>query len=103
MSEKKIVIEIDSELKELIPGFLSKKNLETINLKNALSQKDYKTISNISHIIKGSGGGYGFDEMSEIGSLIEQLAKKSPPDNNLIEKEISRLLDYLNRLEVKYV
>jgi HPt (histidine-containing phosphotransfer) domain-containing protein len=50
--------------------------------------------------MKGSGGGYGFDEISGLGRDIEQAAKSENAE--MISTLIKRLDDYLKHVEVVY-
>jgi hypothetical protein len=50
--------------------------------------------------MKGSGGGYGFDDITEIGAALEQAAKRK--DNTAIGDELEKLASYLARIEVVY-
>ena len=50
--------------------------------------------------MKGSGGGYGFDVISEIGKTIEQAAKDKNDD--VIKNSVQELDSYLDRVEVVY-
>jgi len=48
--------------------------------------------------MKGSGAGYGFDGISEIGKSIEIAGKEQSIEN--IKKGIENLKDYLRRVEI---
>ena len=50
--------------------------------------------------MKGSGGGYGFDTISEIGHFIEEAA--TGKDVQEIEKLLNRLSTYLDSVQVTY-
>jgi histidine phosphotransfer protein HptB len=100
MSDEKIIIQIDPDLEELIPGFLENRSLDVEKLKSALKEYDFENLRSIGHSIKGVGGGYGFDLMSELGANIETAAKES--DADVIRDNINRLDDYLNCIEVEY-
>ena len=50
--------------------------------------------------MKGDGGGYGFDHISEIGARLEHAAKQH--DLPTIELYIVELEDFLNRVTVLY-
>jgi len=99
-SEEKIVIHADSEIGDLIPGFLEnrQKDIEAIN--EALESGDHETIRLLGHSMKGAGAGYGFDEISTIGRAIEAAAKTG--DGNIIRSELIRLETYLKKVEVIY-
>ena len=50
--------------------------------------------------MKGSGGGYGLDAISDIGQSMEQAAKDGNREE--IRKWAQELQDYLERVEVVY-
>lgn len=51
--------------------------------------------------MKGTGGSYGFDAISEIGEAIENAALEG--NQQTIRTEVQRLSDYLERVVVVYV
>ena len=55
----------------------------------------------IGHSMRGSGGGYGFDLISEIGAAIEKSANANQKESVL--SNLVKLIDYLERVECKYV
>ena len=100
MSDEKIIIQVDPDLEELIPGFLENRNLDVEKLRSALDENDFANLQSIGHSIKGVGGGYGFDLMSDLGADIESAAKESNADD--IREKINQLADYLQRVEIEY-
>ena len=50
--------------------------------------------------MKGSGGGYGFDEITDIGFKIETAAKEKNAGEIL--RQVHDLSDYLEKVEVVY-
>jgi len=69
---EKIVIHGDIDLEDLIPGFLANQVRDAEKIKFFLDSEDYEIIHRMGHSMKGSGGGYGFDEITNIGARIEQ-------------------------------
>ncbi|NNE37455.1 MAG: Hpt domain-containing protein [Gammaproteobacteria bacterium] len=98
-TEKNIII-IDSDLEDLIPGFLENRGKDVLTLKKACEDNDAETLRSVGHSLKGVGGGYGFDEMSRIGAEIELLAKSSDVDG--VGPLIKQLEDYMENIEIKY-
>jgi HPt (histidine-containing phosphotransfer) domain-containing protein len=98
--EEKIIVRIDAELKELIPQYLSNREQDIKKIEDALIRSDFGLIQSLGHSMKGSGGGYGFDMITEIGAEIEQAAKSL--DKNSIITNINRLKNYLRRIEIHY-
>ena len=65
----------DSALAELLPQYfaLCQKDLE--QLKDACEFRRFGEIRVLGHNLKGSGGAYGFPELSRLGAEIEAAAK----------------------------
>ena len=78
MQEKnsaKIIVRVDPELADLIPGYLINREKDIATIADTLEKKDLDTIRIIGHSMKGSGGGYGFEAITDIGMLLEKAAK----------------------------
>lgn len=101
MEKKKIVIKIDADLEELIPEYLEHREQDLKSIPDSLEKSDFDNIKIIGHSMKGSGGGYGFDRISEIGAAIEDSAKEK--NVNEIKKAIEQLSHYLNHVQVIYL
>lgn len=97
---EKIIVHVDEDIADLIPGFLKNRRRDVETLVEALQQNDYESIRILGHSMKGVGGGYGFGTITDIGRLLEQAAK----DRDAIEirKQIEALANYLERVEVYY-
>lgn len=100
MSEERTVVSADIELQDLIPGYLESRERDVSAISAALEQGDYETIQRLGHSMKGSGGGYGFDVITDLGGLLEEAAKAS--DDPGIKIQVSRLKEFLSSLEVVY-
>ena len=100
MDKNKIIVRIDPDLKVLIPGFLQNCNTNLLALREALQTDDYETIRSLGHKLRGVGGGYGFDELTEIGRKIESAVQESR--NDTIPALIDTLSFYLENVEVTY-
>ncbi len=87
-------------LEDLIPGYLAKCAKSLVDLADAVSRKDLDAARRIAHGMKGCGLGYGFAEITEIGREIESAAAGN--DVGAASEQISRLGDYLSRLDVIY-
>lgn len=96
-----IQIKIDAELEDLVPVFLSNLKKNIILIQNAMQAKDIETIRKLGHNMKGSGGGYGFDYISQIGQEIEESAKSSDLDKITIS--LNSLENYLSQIQIEYV
>lgn len=101
MTDEKIIIQVDADLEELIPGFLENRNSDILKLRASLESSDFENLRSIGHSLKGVGGGYGFELMSEIGAEIESAAKNNNAD--LIKDKINQFDDYLKRIDIEYI
>jgi len=100
MSDEKIVINIDIDLEDLIPGFIENRQKDILKLEQAIEEQDFETLRSIGHNLKGVGGGYGFHDMTIFGAAIEEGAK----ENNLetINENVKKLSHYLANVEINY-
>jgi HPt (histidine-containing phosphotransfer) domain-containing protein len=96
----KIVVTVESELKELVPGFLQNRRESIEDMLVALEREDYEALRILGHNMKGTGSGYGFDTITDIGRSLESAAKTG--DAGEIKKLAEELSDYLSRVEVVY-
>lgn len=97
---EKIIVQVDTDLKDLVPGFLQNRQKDVRSLLVAVERNDYETIEVLGHTMKGDGGGYGFHAITDIGGCLEKAAT----DKNLpeIRKWVGQLSVYLERVEVVY-
>jgi HPt (histidine-containing phosphotransfer) domain-containing protein len=96
--QEKIIVQIDNVLRDLIPGYLESKREDVQKLHRAIAEKDHETIRLLGHSMKGSGGAYGFDGITEIGRQLEIAAKKQNLEES--RKLADELVQYLDRVEL---
>lgn len=95
-----LTVEISHDLEEIVPIFLGNRKKDVQTLRNALSNQDLRTIQTLGHRMKGDGGGFGFDRITEIGAAMERAAQLE--DHSTIEQHIVQLEDFLKRVTVVY-
>ena len=61
---------------------------------------DYECIRLLGHRMKGVGGGYGFDAISDIGRSLERAVTEESP--SIIRGLVVELSVYLNRVQVVF-
>lgn len=91
---------IDAEIEDLIPTYLQSKQQDMQTIRDALTCGDYEKIRLLGHSMKGSGGGYGFHRITEIGADIEHAAKEQ--NAAVILEQIRELAKYLDRVEIEF-
>jgi HPt (histidine-containing phosphotransfer) domain-containing protein len=97
---KKIVVLVDSDLSDLVPGFLAKKREDAELIIANAEASDFDSLQAIGHKIKGEGGSYGFDRITEIGDALERAAISR--DAREVRNCGILLRDYLDALQVEY-
>lgn len=97
-ADHNIQVRVPPGVEEAIPLFLELALEEVQSLEEALRKNNYDRIRSIGHDLKGTGSGYGFDGITEIGKWLEVAGKAG----NWAEakRHISSLKDYLARVEV---
>ncbi len=95
-----IIIEIDADLSELVPGFLDRKRADARTILAALHKGDTETVARLAHKMKGEGGSYGFDMITDLGRGLEQAAREG--DLNTAGQLGSELTQFLERVEIVY-
>ncbi|GAB4372122.1 MAG: hypothetical protein Kow00128_20620 [Deltaproteobacteria bacterium] len=96
----RIPVRVDPDLEDLIPGFLENRRGDLEAMREALGRGDFAAIRSLAHTLKGVGGGYGFDGITEISREIEESAGRG--DLPATRRGIDRLSDYLSRVEVVF-
>jgi len=97
---KRQQIEIEADLRDLVPNFLEHKRADLGTLRTAIDHKDYETISQIGHKMKGEGGSFGFDAVTAMGSVLEQAALNQ--DLTSANHTLDQLAEYLESIDVVY-
>ena len=99
-NQGRVMVAIDPDLQDLVPGFLENRRKDAAALDRALQAKDLRTVRLLGHRMKGDGGGYGFQEISRIGHALEQAAIRE--DWNIIRQETAGLTIFLAQVDVVY-
>ena len=97
---EKIVVQVDADLEDLIPGYLQNRRQDVDSILQAVEKQDFEAIRVLGHTMKGTGGGYGFDAITEMGRALEEAAR----DRNIpaIRQGAAALLAYLQTVEAVF-
>lgn len=96
----RITVEVEADLEDLVPVFLDNRHKDVVRLGALLEAGDYPAIRKIGHSLKGVGGGYGFDPITDLGAEIETAALAG--EAATIRDACARLADYLDRVDVVF-
>lgn len=94
-------VKVLKRLEKLMPKFLDHQNKNLENLELNFAAKNFHEIARIGHIIKGSAGSYGFDELTDIGNAIEMAAKNQ--NLNDTQSGINKYRDYIKNINFEFV
>jgi signal transduction histidine kinase/CheY-like chemotaxis protein/HPt (histidine-containing phosphotransfer) domain-containing protein len=94
-----IVVYVDPDLVDLIPGYLENRHRDVHEIGRFLLEDDFQEILRLGHSMKGSGGGYGFEGITQIGGEIEEAARRG--DKAIVSALKERLAEYLSKVQIK--
>ena len=97
----KIKAEVSKDLEPLIPRYLDRRHKEIEVFRTQLAAGNFEALRIGGHSLKGSGGGYGFPDLTRIGGAIETAAKAG--DVAVIDTMLTEYADYMQRVEVTFV
>jgi HPt (histidine-containing phosphotransfer) domain-containing protein len=96
----KTQVRVDADLEDIIPGYLANRYKDIALILEALAVSNFEKIRIAGHSMKGSGGGYGFDAITEFGGALELGAQNRNSDD--IQGAVNNLQRYLDHVEVIY-
>jgi PAS domain S-box-containing protein len=93
-----ILVRANPKLADLIPRFLQNRKQDVIALLGALDRGDFETVASLGHGMKGAGGSWGFQPITDIGAALEQAAESA--DTDASRRWVGELSTYLDRVEI---
>jgi CheY-like chemotaxis protein len=95
-----VKILVEEGLEDVAPGYLAKRRAEVAAYREALAQNNMDAIKKMAHRMKGTGAGYGFPVLTELGAALEQSAIGQ--DTDKIRRKLDELARYLSTIELEY-
>jgi HPt (histidine-containing phosphotransfer) domain-containing protein len=95
----KLIVAVDPQVAALVPRFLANRDADVGKIRAALAAADFTAIHATAHGMKGSGGAYGFPEISRLGAAMEEGARQR--DTDAIAGFVARLEEYLAQIEIR--
>jgi signal transduction histidine kinase/CheY-like chemotaxis protein len=96
----KTVIPVEPGMEDVVPGYLEKRRADLGVYRAALSANDLDGIKKLAHKMKGTGAGYGFQTLTDLGASLERAAIDR--NSARIAKDLDELAVYLESIELKY-
>jgi len=88
----------DAEFADLVPAFLRNCEQNVIAITDALDRDDFAAVEVFGHQMKGAGGSYGLDAITDIGEALERAAGEA--DAAAARNCVEQLSNYLGRVEI---
>jgi signal transduction histidine kinase/CheY-like chemotaxis protein/HPt (histidine-containing phosphotransfer) domain-containing protein len=96
----RIRIPVEAGMEDLVPGYLDKRRAEIAKYRQALIEEDFETIRILGHKMKGTGAGYGFEELTSLGGQIEKAANNR--DAARVRMSVDALASYVQNVELEF-
>ena len=88
---------LDTGLQQIVPWYLDNCRKELEVLEAALQRRDFEAVRVGGHNLRGTGAGYGFPELSQIGEAIEAGAmRKADREIGVHIQELGACLDQIS-------
>ena len=84
-------------MKELIAQFTRQLPQSVSDLQRQLDQGNLEELARIAHRMKGAGGGYGFNQITELAASAEKAIKDSAPLASITSR-VNDLIDLIRRV-----
>jgi signal transduction histidine kinase/ActR/RegA family two-component response regulator/HPt (histidine-containing phosphotransfer) domain-containing protein len=85
-------------MKKIIAEFVHDLSGDVANIRKLMRKKDLEGVRSLAHQLRGAGGSYGFDRLSELAEGAEESIKAA--DNlQSVEKKINALIDMIEHIE----
>ena len=94
-------VRVEEGMEDIVPGYLEKRRAEVSIYRDRLEAADFDAIGKLAHKMKGTGAGYGFPRLTELGAELEKAALRR--DASAIRETLEQLAVYLEGVELEYL
>ena len=93
-------IPVSDQVMALVPQYLASKEKQIEEARAALASRDFGPIRRFGHNLKGTGRGYGFPPIEEMGREIERAATQA--DASRIAEQLDALHKFVTESAARY-
>jgi PAS domain S-box-containing protein len=93
-----ILVRVNPKFADLTPQFLINCRRNVTTMLSALDRADFETVTMLGHQMRGSGGAYGFQPITDIGAALQQASESADIDAS--RKSVGDMSNYLDRVEI---
>ena len=91
-----VAIHVDPVVRHLVPKYLELCRIDAAGMRSSLEAGNFDGLRATGHKLKGSGGSYGFDDITRIGAAVEAAATSA--DSARLRELIEEFARYLDRV-----
>jgi len=95
-----VAVDASPDLEDLLPDFLARRWAEVGQLRALAEDGDWESIRQIAHRVRGSGGAYGFMELTEHATTLGVAARGE--DEASAGEVIDQIEAYLRALRIRF-
>jgi signal transduction histidine kinase/CheY-like chemotaxis protein/HPt (histidine-containing phosphotransfer) domain-containing protein len=99
-SADSIRVRVAPDMEDIVPGYLEKRRADVAAYRTSLDAGDFDSIRKLAHKMRGTGAGYGFPKLTELGESLEKAAILS--DAATVRTDVEEFALYVNRIELEY-
>jgi CheY-like chemotaxis protein/HPt (histidine-containing phosphotransfer) domain-containing protein len=92
-----VPVRMNPRILALVPAYLLDCGRTVTTLQDALDKADFVTVLFHAHNISGSGGGFGYQTISDIGMALEETARRADLDAS--RRWVGELSSYLSSID----
>jgi PAS domain S-box-containing protein len=89
-----ILLRVKPTLADRIPAYLQNCRQNVVVMLDALDRVDFETVTSLGHQMRGSGGAFGFQAITDIGAALQEAAESG--DKDVSRKWVGALSNYLD-------
>ena len=97
IQERPMVSALNKKIADRVPAYLQNCRQDVVTMNDALDRADFETVTLLGHNMRGSGGAYGFQLITDIGTELQHAAETA--DGHASRKWVGELSLYLDRVE----
>ena len=88
---------VSQKIAARVPAYLQNCRANVVAMTDALDRVDFETVTRLGHDMRGSGGAFGFQAITDIGAALQHAAENSNTDAS--RKWVGELSIYLDGVE----
>jgi CheY-like chemotaxis protein/HPt (histidine-containing phosphotransfer) domain-containing protein len=92
-----ILLRVKPTLADRIPAYLQNCRQNVVVMLDALDRVDFETVTSLGHQMRGSGGAFGFQAITDIGAALQEAAESA--DNDVSRRWVGELSNYLDGID----